>query len=61
MSKSKLSTQSTPTDLSTERLNRRHVLACVHGASFAEAVLTHAAAVAHAMGARMTEIGRAHV
>lgn len=56
MSKSKLSTQSTPTDLSTESLNRRHVLACVHGASFAEAVLTHAAAVAHAMGARMTVI-----
>lgn len=42
--------------LSTERLNLRHILACVNGASSAEAVLTHAAALAKTVGARMTVI-----
>lgn len=37
-----------------ERPALRHVLACVDGAPFAQAVLTHAAAVAKAVGARMT-------
>ena len=39
---------------SAERPNLRHVLACVDTASFAETVLAHAAAVAKAVGARMT-------
>lgn len=59
MSESELTTQKTTaalSSLSTERRNSRHVLACVHGASFAEAVLTHAAAVANTLGARMTVI-----
>lgn len=41
-------------NLSAERPHLRHVLACVNGAPFAEAVLTHAAALAKAVGARMT-------
>ena len=59
MSESELPTQKTTaalSSLSAERLNIRHVLACVHGASFAEAVLTHAAALAKAIGARITVI-----
>lgn len=42
--------------LSTELPNLRHVLACVDGVPFAEAVLTHAVAVAEAVGARITVI-----
>ncbi|WP_319784111.1 universal stress protein [Oceanisphaera sp. IT1-181] len=41
---------------SCERPTLRHVLACVNGAPFAAAVLSHAAAVAKAVGARMTVI-----
>lgn len=41
-------------NLCTELPNLRHVLACVDGPPFAEAVLIHAAAVAKVMGARLT-------
>ncbi|MBU3825160.1 MAG: universal stress protein [Candidatus Oceanisphaera merdipullorum] len=40
----------------TARPSVRHVLACVNGDPFADAVLSHAAAVAKALGARMTVI-----
>ena len=43
-------------ELPTERARLRHVLACVNGDLFADAVLHHAAAVATAEGARMTVI-----
>lgn len=42
--------------LKSEWPTLRHVLACVNGAPFAQAVLTHAAAVAKTVGARMTVI-----
>ena len=42
--------------LPTARPDLRHVLACVNGDPFADAVLHHAAAVAKAVGARMTVI-----
>ena len=40
--------------LCSEFPNLRHVLACVDGPPFSQAVLSHAAAVAKAVGARMT-------
>lgn len=40
--------------LATERMSLRHVLACVNGALFTDAVLHHAAAVSKAIGARLT-------
>lgn len=59
MSESDLSMQETASvldSLSTERLNLRHILACVNGAASVGAVLSHAAAVSKAVGARITVI-----
>lgn len=60
MSESELSNQQTTEPLraaqSAERPNLRHVLACVDTAPCAETVLAHAAAVAEAVGARMTVV-----
>ncbi len=59
MSEFELETQKKSEALSDslpEQLNLRHVIACVNGALFAEAILTHAAAMAEAIGARMTVI-----
>ena len=57
MPETQLSGQAAATALPSLRIelpNLRHVLACVDGPPFAEAVLTHAAAVAKAVGARLT-------
>lgn len=54
MSESELPTEAPWSGRPAERSNLRHVLACVDAAPFAETVLAHAAAVAEAVGARMT-------